>query len=172
MELTQLDENSLVRAAESSRDIDVLIRALQSPDALRIVQEFEPLAESLLEGITARRELIQEEGGAWSSHQVAEYLGISTQAVNKGREAGRFLGLNAGKSGYLYPVWQFDSGKALHGLRDVIERLSEQDPWMQAIFFLNPHPQLNGMRPLDALRSGEIDTVLEVAATVGEHGAI
>ncbi|HZO55253.1 MAG TPA: hypothetical protein VFB63_21270 [Bryobacteraceae bacterium] len=172
LELTHLDEDSLVRAAESRTDADVLIRALQSPSALQTIEQVEPLAGALLEGITARRELIEQGGGTYTSQQAASALGITTQAIHKRRMAGRLIGLYMGKQGYLYPVWQFDGSGTLPGLEQVLERLHDIDAWMQAVFFLNPNPQLDGTRPLDALRSGQLEEVVEVASTIGEHGAL
>jgi hypothetical protein len=42
---------------------------------------------------------------------------------------------------------------------------------MQLTFFLNANDRLNGSRPLDMLRSGKVEPVLEAAASYGEHGA-
>jgi len=56
-------------------------------------------------------------------------------------------------------------------LEKVLDRLKDNDPWMQLTFFLNANDRLNGSRPLDMLRSGKVEPVLEAAASYGEHGA-
>jgi len=103
--------------------------------------------------------------------KVAEVLGISRQAVDKRRRQGRLIGLTQGRRGYAYPVWQFEGGKTLANLEKVLDRLQDHDPWMQLAFFLNTNARLNGSSPLDLLRSGIVEPVLEAAASYGEQGA-
>ncbi len=58
----------------------------------------------------------------WTTLQVAEWLGISRQAVGKQVRAGRILGYRTGRS-ILFPAWQFDARR--HIVRPEIAELLE-----------------------------------------------
>jgi hypothetical protein len=81
------------------------------------------------------------------------------------------IGLTQGKRGYAYPAFQFEDGKTLDGLKEVLDALSGHDPWMQSIFFANGNDRLNHRTPLDALRQGETEAVVRAAEAYGEQGA-
>jgi hypothetical protein len=53
----------------------------------------------------------------------------------------------------------------------VLLALADHDEWMQNVFFINPNTRLEGRRPLDLLREGEIQEVLDAAREFGQHGA-
>jgi len=132
-----------------------------------------PLVRARLRGVQARRGLLGAEGGAVSSGQAAELLGITPQAVDKRRRAGKLLALPVGRA-YLYPVWQFDErgrGGVLAGLEEVLGSFGVEDAWMRASYFLRKNGRLDDKRPLDALRDGEIESVERAARAYGEHGA-
>jgi hypothetical protein len=132
----------------------------------------DPLAIARLRGKGAMREVLGQEGGALTASQAAEVLGISRQAVDKRRKGGQLLALTLPRRGLLYPAWQFnETGATLHGFVEVLEALGDDDEWAQARFFLNGNDRLGGRRPLDALREGDLDAVLEAARAFGEHGA-
>ena len=79
-------------------------------------------------GIEARRRLIKDNGGVRTTEQVAEFLGISPQAVNKRRTSRKLLALTFRRRGYMYPAWQFDPIRGtLPGLEEVLLTLSHQD---------------------------------------------
>jgi hypothetical protein len=42
---------------------------------------------------------------------------------------------------------------------------------MQAAFFLGKNPRLNEITPIEALRAGKLEQVLNAAEMYGEHGA-
>jgi hypothetical protein len=112
------------------------------------------------------------EGGTISAPAVAELLGITRQAVDKRRRAGTLLGLPTGRRGYAYPVWQFADGGTLPGLTEVLAALAWAGPWTQVMFLLNHNVWLDERRPLDALRQGRRDAVVEAAHRYAEHGAV
>lgn len=122
-------------------------------------------------GAAQRAKLLLEEGGTWSSAEVAEHLGISRQAVNQRRQRRDLIAARGGdKRSFAYPVWQFKEGEVLHGLGDVQRVfLADVTPIMRIQFFLQAHPDLGGQRPLDVLRQGDVNRVLELAGAFGHH---
>jgi hypothetical protein len=124
-----------------------------------------------LRGIEYRRRILEKLGGTLSAEEVAELIGISRQAVDKRRSQNHLIGLTQGRRGYAYPAFQFEDGKTLAGLRDVLDALSGHDPWMQSIFFANGNDRLNGVTPLEALRQGKFASIVLAAQAYGEQGA-
>lgn len=132
----------------------------------------DPLAIARLRGKVAMHEVLGQEGGALTASQVGEVLGISRQAVDKRRKGGQLLALSLPRRGLLYPAWQFrETGAPLGGFVEVLDALSDHDPWAQARFFLDGTDRLGGKRPLDVLRDGDLEAVLDAARAFGEHGA-
>ena len=167
----EIDDDVLGDAAGAQSDYGVLMRALESPNALGALLSDDPLTRARLRGLAARQELLRREGGTLSAEQVAAHLGLSRQAVDKRRRAGRLIGLGVGRHGYAYPAWQLAPNGVLPGLADALSALSVHDPWMRAAFFLSGDPRLDGATPLDALRRGNVDAVRRAASAYGEHGA-
>ena len=167
----EIGDDVLGDAAGAESDYGVLARALASPNALGTLLVDDPLAGARVRGLAMRQELLQRDGGTLTSEQVAAHLGLSRQAVDKRRRAGRLIGLNVGRRGYAYPAWQFSEGGVLPGLEAVLTSLSVHDPWMRSAFFLSGDPRLESERPLDELRRGNVEAVRRAAAGYGEHGA-
>jgi hypothetical protein len=165
-----LEQANLPEAVAASSDYNLLLNVLQQPGVIPLLVAKDPLAKAKIRGILAKPQLLEAEGGCLSSDEAARFLGISREAVNKRRQQGKLIGLPAGRS-YRYPVWQFQDGKTLTGLETVLQAIKVQDPWMQVAWMLNSNLRL-GQRPLDALRSGEIEPVEQVAFLYGEQGAL
>jgi hypothetical protein len=138
---------------------------------LRQMQASDPLADAFLRGIGARTKLIQENGGVFSTEQVARYLDVTQQAVTKRRHSRQLLGLTFRRRGCMYPAWQFIESGTVPGLHETLMALAEHDEWMQNAFFITPNTRLAGRRPLDYLRDGKVAQVVEVAKEFGQHGA-
>jgi hypothetical protein len=168
-ELQSLDENKLAEAVQAPTDYSVLVSALKTEEALASIRIHDPLAGARLRGLDAKRKLVEAEGGALSTAQIAEALGITRQAVDKRRKERKLLGLELGRKGFLYPAWQV----GLPDLRKVLRALGERDGWEQVSFFLNPNALLDDRTPLEILKRGEpqIEDVLHAAAAYGEQGA-
>jgi hypothetical protein len=171
LRFTALSESAIANATAAPTDLAVLLRALSSTELLDDLKAAEPLAPAFIRGIEASRRLIDEHGGALTAVQVAETLGISRQMVDKRRRAGKLLAVSTGRHGYRYPVWQFDESGVLPGFEDVIEVLAPHDEWMQVAFFVNRNERLGDRTPIESLKAGKLDAVLNAAVVYGEHGA-
>jgi hypothetical protein len=161
----------LLEAAAASSDQEAMLRILEAPEMAVPDADAAAIDAARARGIEARDQLIHAEGGSWPVEEVAKYLGLTRQAVDKRRKANKLIGLALGRHGYLYPSWQFSKNGTLPGLEDVLQELRRHDPWAQVIFMLSPNDRLDGTPPLRALREGRIDDVKRAASLFGEHGA-
>jgi len=148
-------------------DLEELVEVLGRPEVLADVRRRDPLAAARLRGLRAKKRLLEAEGGVVPGRELAQAIGITRQAVDKRRLAGKLIGIDLGKRGYAYPVWQI----GLNGMDAVLAELAEYDPWTQALFMLSANPWLNGETPLATLRRGELDEVLNAARLYGEQTA-
>lgn len=164
------DDRLLGDAAGAPSDFAVLLRALEQPAALAALRHDDPLAAARLRGLRASEKLLDAEGGPLTAAQAADLLGLSRQAVDKRRRAGRLIGLRVGRRGYAYPAWQFARGATLPGLEAVLADLQGHDPWMQVAFMLNGNTWLGGIAPVSELRRGREHEVREAARHYGEQG--
>lgn len=122
------------------------------------------LRAALDRGHGLRKKLTEDEGGSVSAQQAAETMGMSKQAVLKRYHKGQLIGWKEEKQNAVrFPVWQFESGKVLNGLEEVLARLNSDDSmddYGRLLFFLSQSDFLNGKRPLDCLRKDELHKVL------------
>jgi hypothetical protein len=171
LQLMDLSEESLVNAAAAPDNFHAMLRAMGSPELLAQMQASDPLAKAFVDGLDARVRMIDQNGGVFKTERVAEYLGISPQAVNKRRASLQLLGLTFRRRGIVFPAWQFDQQGTVPGLHEVLLALAEHDEWMQNLFFVSPNTRLGGRRPVDLLRDQKVSEVIEAAKDLGEHGA-
>jgi len=169
-ELQLLDEKTLAEAVQAPTDYSVLLSVLNTEEALASIRTHDPLAGARLRGLEAKRKLVEAEGGALSTAQIAKALQITRQAVDKRRKERKLLGVEVGKKGFRYPAWQI----GLPHVEKVLEALGDRDSWEQIAFFLNPSALLGDRTPLEILQEGKhdiIDDVLRAASVYGEQGA-
>jgi hypothetical protein len=128
------------------------------------VSREQKLARAHVRGLEARQQLVEAEGGSWSSEEVARLLHISKTAVLKRLAAGRLLAWREERlQAARFPRWQFgEHGQVLNGLEEALGTLNEDtrlDAWGKMLFFLQERPSLDGRRPLDLLREGKLKEV-------------
>ncbi len=126
------------------------------------------LASALARGVVAREEMKVAEGGSLSAEEARVVLGgLSKEAVLKRYRKGQLLGWReARQNAVRFPAWQFVDGSPLPGLVEVLAILATSkglDEWGKLNFFLTARSGLNGERPLDALKRGEVERVKRVA---------
>lgn len=166
-----LSKGRINEAVAAPTDYLVFLNALSgSPLTSESVAD-DPLAAAKFRGLKRKQQLVEAAGGVLSAQGVADLLGITRQAVDKRRAQNQLVALTQGKRGYGYPWFQFEDGKTLPGLEEVLQELRSFDPWMQLAFFVNPNDRLNGITPSAALRASNRSDVLRAARSYGEHGA-
>ncbi|HVV45959.1 MAG TPA: hypothetical protein VHC72_12175, partial [Bryobacteraceae bacterium] len=170
--LSHLHEAALKSALKAPTEFDTILHALERPEVAAAVRNQDPLAMARLRGLEARRRMLTGEGGLLSAEKAGELLAMSRQAVEKRRKAGRLIGVSLGRRGFGYPAWQFSEQGTLRGLEPVLDALKSHDAWTKLVFFTSENAATDGKRPLDVLRSGDIDKVVAAARIYGEQGAV
>lgn len=102
---------------------------------------------------------------------VAEALGVSRQRLHRMREEGRLVAvLVRERRAALYPYWQFSKeGDVVDGLERLVRASREagMGPETLHFFMTEPNERLDGDRPADLLRRGELDRVVNVLRSSG-----
>lgn len=136
---------------------------------------FEPdaRARAVLRGVEYARADLRDAGGAYDLEQVRVLLhDVSRQAIDKRVKEGSLLAVPGPSNRRRFPTAQFaDDGAVIEGLKEVQETLGYSSPWAVLNFLVNPDDNLDGERPIDVLRRGELDRVLESARRIGVQGA-
>jgi hypothetical protein len=105
-------------------------------------------------------------GPVYDVDGVARLIGggapVTRQAVSKRR----LLALKTGSGRVVYPAFQFnEDGSVVDGVADVLKLIepTQLSSWTIAAWFVSPEDGIEGMQPIEALRSGGRDAVLQVA---------
>jgi hypothetical protein len=167
-----LPSTTIEQATGAPTDFLVALEALSSaPETSQLIAD-DPLLAAKIRGLKRKKQMLEASGGALSSEQVSEVLGISRQAVDKRRSSNQLLALTQGRRGNSYPSFQFDDGKTIKGLESVLSQLKALDPWMQLVFFTTPNERLGGKTAIEGLQDGMVEEVTHVAGGYGEQGAL
>lgn len=158
-------------ATAAPTDYLVAVEALSAaPEITQLIAD-DPFIAAKFRGLKRKRQMLEAVGGALTSEQVAKVLGVSRQAVDKRRASKQLLALTQGRRGYSYPSFQFEDGRTIAGLEDVLGQLGNLDSWMQMVFFTTSNERLGEQTPLEKLKKGLVDEVKAVASGYGEQGA-
>ncbi len=117
-----------------------------------------------LKAFRARQGLLSE---SLTAPEVAKMLGTSRQTPHDRAKNGTLLAINEGNL-LRFPLWQFDPdgpNGVIAGLPQVLRAL-KMSAYSKAVWLTRPHLALNGDCPLDWLRQGKVQRVLDAA-----HGA-
>lgn len=130
-------------------------------------------ARAMLRGAEIAKGVLRAAGGAFDLKQVQSLLnGISRQAVDKRVSEGSLIAVPGPNNRRSYPTVQFDNhGRLIEGLRDVVAALPTRNAWSVLHFLVTPDTRLNGEKPIDVLKSGKIESVVNAARRMGEQGA-
>ena len=139
-----------IRSAEGSEMI-----ALIAQEALKHDPLVSRRALLKLRGQIAFRKQITESGGAYTTKEVAELLGISPGAVRKRLERGSLLAVSLGENSS-YPVWQFDDNGIVSHFSEIMAMVETNSSVGLVQFFLTCDEDLK-QTPIEALKSGDPD---------------
>ena len=147
------------------------------PEREPLVDEaaFAPDARSraMLEGIRIAQEDLRDAGGTYDLDEVRTLMrGVSRQAVDKRVQDGSLVAVPGPSNRRCYPTLQFNrDGTVVPGLKAVREALQTRNPWTVLNFLAHPDVRLNNRRPIELLRSSQLELVLGAARRHGDQGA-
>ncbi|MDB5036311.1 MAG: hypothetical protein JWQ98_3552 [Chlorobi bacterium] len=131
------------------------------------VRSLDPLASAIMRGAEMKQDLLKRAGGVLSTARIAEFLGISPQAVVK-RVRNKSLLAISDPSGHLqFPMLQFTATGIVVGLEKILPAFNVTGPWTQLAILLDTDEALGGITLIDALRAGRLDEVLDVVRSFG-----
>lgn len=119
------------------------------------------------EGLTT---LLHAEGGCVPVAEARKLFhrpdGVSRQTMSEKIRARELIAYRTGGGQYVLPTWQFrPEGGLLRGLPEVLRKIREKLPHADDLFaftfFLQADPVIGGRTPLEALRAGDVEAVLE-----------
>ncbi|HYX36748.1 MAG TPA: hypothetical protein VE954_26875 [Oligoflexus sp.] len=114
-----------------------------------------------------RRELMS---GCLTFEEAAELLELSSHALRMRINRGKIISLRDG-SDHFIPRWQFDlsaSDRMVKGLDRVLKAMeSASSDEMKILWLSRPWGGFEGLKPIDVLRSGRVDEVIEFAQSLG-----
>jgi hypothetical protein len=170
--LEEMNVENLKRIAAVKQPTEIISKILQYQIEQSLIKNKLKGAVSVLKGLQDRMELLNSEGGAISSSQVASLLGLSRQAVDNRRKKSKLLAVYLdGRNDYFYPVWQFGESGIKKNFEKILANLEHLDPWMKLVFWLSKNNYLRSERPLDALKDDEkMDLIIRAAKMTGEQG--
>lgn len=131
--------------------------------------ETQRLVTDLLQQDRADRVWGEQIGPSLTQRDTARLLGKSETAVSKDP---KLLRIRTRSRRVVYPVVQFNGRVQQPGVADVVTALSPVlEPLTIASWLTAPNPMLEGARPIDALRHGRTDDVVDTARVLARSAA-
>ena len=126
----------------------------------------------ILLGVAQREADLKAAGGAYELSEVRALLqDISPQAVTKRVAEGSMLAVPGPEGKRRFPAVQFlPDGRLVPDLKSVIRAFPSESPWMLLNYLVQPDPALNKRRPIDVLKAGDLDAVVQSARRIGFQG--
>lgn len=145
---------SLPKVGEEGVSKEVALEAARMRNLVRVLQD---------------RARLREE--SFRTGEVEDLLVVGRERLRQMRERGEILGVVRGeRRPTLYPRWQFGAdGEILEGLPDVISAALEvgMGPEELHFFMTEPDERLGGEPPVDLLRRGETERVVDLLLSAG-----
>ena len=121
----------------------------------------------------AKAVLLNRYGGCLSSEDFANLLNINLNELSHLTQTGKVFHAVDQQDRSVFPRWQVYNGTVLEGLNRVLAKLDDRSIWSKMIFFTTYNDCLEGaladrfnsndITPIEALRRGYIDQVVEAA---------
>lgn len=162
----------LFKAVEAATPAETVARVLAAAPETGVDRD--DWTEALLRGAAAKQSALQTAGGALSSGEVAELLGVSIAAVKQRQRRGGLLAIPLANGEWGYPARQFaPGGRVRAGLKDVLAAFgADEDPWVILSFLTNPDPVSGEGIAFDSLDDPlKTRALVELARTFWEQGA-
>jgi hypothetical protein len=142
-------------------------RGLAPVDQVEAKQRRQDALERDRQALAGRRALV-EQGEVLDSRTICDLLDMTRQSLSRAVGAGRLFSLEVGPDVY-YPRFFADPYISRRQLEKVCKALGDLSGWMKYNFFTQPRLSLSERTPLEELRRGNIDAVLEAASGMAEQ---
>lgn len=150
--------------AHSASSNDDLVKAITGRSFTQ-EEKIQLEMQSLLTYFRHRRHLLED---SLTASQVAELLGTSRQTPHDRHRSKTLLGLRD-NGVYHFPAWQFDpegSDGVIFGFPEVLKALQVSD-FAKLSWLMKPNLFLKGLTPVEALKRGQVEQVIQEAHGVG-----
>ena len=147
--------------------IEVARLAVESGAGDRAESDFH---QARLRGLARVAELRRLAEPYLETGQVCDLLGVSRETIRKKIERRQLLALPKGSEDRAFPAFQFKDGAVVAGLKEVLEALPADSPFVALAFLLSRSPFFGNKTAIEALRSGKIKEVVAEARSYLEHG--
>lgn len=160
------------RLFEHRREIPKLLSSMIAqlePQAAEAPTEGEGLG-TLLSAAEGRRRLaplvqplaVEEWAGPVAgSSELERNLGVARSSLHTWQKQGLVIGLLKSARHHVFPLAQFIDGRPVQGLDAVQAAIG--DPRTTWLWLVTEHPELGGKRPIDRLKAGAKDLVVDLA---------
>lgn len=128
------------------------------------------LHNARLRGLSRLAELRKAAEPTLETGAVCELLGVTRETIRKKIERKQLLALPKGDTDRVFPVFQFEGGKVLPGIKEVLGTLDTDSPFVALSFFLSRGPSFGNKTVIEALRVGLMNEVLTEARSFLGHG--
>jgi hypothetical protein len=132
-----------------------------------------PRAKAVLKGMAVAQEDLRSSGGSYDLEQVRGLMhGVSRQRIDKRVREGSLLAVPGPNNKRRFPAVQFrEDGTVVTGLHEVQEALPTKNGFAILNFLIRPDCRLDDRKPIDLLKAGDVNLVVEAARRVSEQGA-
>jgi hypothetical protein len=117
-------------------------------------------------GERRKAELIELAGGLYTRQETSSLLNMSGPQIEERHKAGTIIAVRAGED-LGYPACQFGLDEMVPGLPDALAVMPIRADWMRLEWLLVSDDALGGLSPLEALRIGRFEDVIDVARAQG-----
>lgn len=139
--ISRMDDKARRRAIASPTPAGTIAEIVRAAPDVGLPGE-SAQARALARGAALRQKLLLTAGGALTSGQVADILGISPQGVKSRAARGKLLSVPLSGGNWGFPALQFHGGDVRPGSPDVLSAAADREmgPWHLLSILLEPAP--------------------------------
>lgn len=170
--LTRMSPEEVMRAVAAENAAETVAEVLLADPEVGAAEQ-SAWIRGLLRGARHKRALLERAGGAMSSSEVSDLLGISVQAVKQRIERRAILAVPLAGGTWGFPAKQFDAdGRVRAGVTEVLKAAPEANPWVVLSVLADSPPGERDGTVFENLDDAEVRAgAVALLAGYGEQGA-
>lgn len=161
-------------SAEANHPNDITLELTSSQPAVdERAFGLDARSRALLRGKDIALHDIKAAGGAFTLDEVCQLMGrVSRQVIERRVREGRLLAVPGPSNRRVYPAIQFRAdGQVLPGIKELLQAVPTENPWAILNFLVNPDSHLDDRKPIDLLKAGQTELVVQAAVNLASQGA-